>query len=228
MLSGKTSIVIIGAGSAGASIAKSLSGSLDASQHEIVLISPQLYYVHYPSTPRMVVTDAGKLEDQGLVPLDKLFLEGNRKFVQGEAALIDEQAREVELMTGRKVSFDFLVLATGTRWGGPIAFPHDPSKVRRGFIEEKRREFREAKNILLVGGGSVGIELAGELRDLSTQESLSFTATDYFSTPYPDKMRNYMQEQLENRKIEVILGDSVDVPTSGPYQGRSRPAEARG
>ncbi|KAL0581583.1 hypothetical protein V5O48_000513 [Marasmius crinis-equi] len=220
MPSEKTSIVIIGAGAAGATIARSLSGSLNASQHDIILISPHPYHILRPASIRMVVTNANKLEDQVLVPLDKVFLKGNGRFVQGEVARIDEQGREVELTTGKKVSFDFLVLATGTKWGGPIALPLEPSKVQ-GFIDEKRREFKTAKNILLVGGGSVGIELAGELRDLSPDTEITIVHREklLLNSTYPDKMRKYIQEQLEGRQIKVIVGDSVDAPTPGPHKG---------
>ncbi|KAL0564788.1 hypothetical protein V5O48_017250 [Marasmius crinis-equi] len=216
----KTSVVIVGGGIAGTAIARSLSGSLDASKNEIILISPHPYLVLLPATLRMVVSDADKLEETALVPLDRLFLKDNGTFVQGEVARIDEPEREVELTNGEKVSFDILVLATGTKWGGPIALPNDSSQVQ-GFIEERRREFKEAKDILLVGGGSVGIELAGELRDLSTDKKITIVHRDrmLLNSTYPDKMRNAMQEQLEKRNISLILNDSVNVSTPGPFEG---------
>ena len=49
-----------------------------------------------------------------------------------------------------------LVLATGSRWPGPLDFPDD-TKERDHFVDQWRDKFREAKDVTLVGGGAVGI-----------------------------------------------------------------------
>ncbi|KAK1228423.1 hypothetical protein PQX77_008561 [Marasmius sp. AFHP31] len=216
----KTSIVIIGGGSAGTFIARSLSETLDSSKHEIKLVSSRPYSILRPASLRMVVSNSDKLEEKILVPYDKLFHKGNGTFVQGEVARIDETAREVELTNGELISFDILVLATGTKWSGPIALPENPSEVD-GFIEDRRREFKKAKNILLVGGGSIGIELAGELRDLSTDKEITIVHRDrlLLNGTYPEKARKAIQNQLEDRSIRLLLQDSVDAPNPGPSEG---------
>lgn len=65
----------------------------------------------------------------------------------------------VFLENGDKISYAVLVLSPGALWTGPLAFPDDP-KETTAFIEQSHAKFANAKDIVLVGGGAVGI---GEL-----------------------------------------------------------------
>ena len=57
-----------------------------------------------------------------------------------------------------------LVLATGSKWSGPIDLPDDEADLRQ-FVSQWREKFRAAPDIVIVGGGAVGVELSGEIRD---------------------------------------------------------------
>lgn len=62
------------------------------------------------------------------------------------------------LSDGRKLTYDWLVLATGTKWPGPLSFPNgDDSKVRQSWIDGWRDKIAQARDIVIVGGGAVGI-----------------------------------------------------------------------
>ena len=62
----------------------------------------------------------------------------------------------VVLEDGEKVPYDALVLATGSKHSGPVDFPDDPAQCL-AHIERWRTNFREAKDVMLVGGGGVAI-----------------------------------------------------------------------
>lgn len=88
----------------------------------------------------------------------------------------------VVLEDEEKVLYDALILATGSKYSGPVDFPDDPEQCL-AHIERWRTAFREAKDVVLIGGGGVAIgpcstlhllvvppstlfpELAGELKD---------------------------------------------------------------
>jgi NADH dehydrogenase FAD-containing subunit len=57
---------------------------------------------------------------------------------------------------GEKVLYDALILATGSKYSGPVDFPDDPAQCR-AHLERWRTAFKEAKNIMLVGGGGVAV-----------------------------------------------------------------------
>ncbi|KAJ3205118.1 hypothetical protein HDU83_004412 [Entophlyctis luteolus] len=79
--------------------------------------------------------------------------------VQGRAMKLTENV--LELHDGRKLAFDFAVVATGTA----SALKPDALTKAAGSEEAKRldRALRAAKTIAIVGGGQVGVELAAKL-----------------------------------------------------------------
>ena len=104
-----------------------------------------------------MVTPNGSLEDSALIPLDKLYGEGSAgKVVQGKVARILDGV--VELENGKSIPYSHLVVATGCRWDGPLAFPDTDIKLRE-HLRLWRTKFASAKRIVIVGGGAVGIGL---------------------------------------------------------------------
>ncbi|KAK7014742.1 hypothetical protein VNI00_019294 [Paramarasmius palmivorus] len=214
----RTTILIVGGGIAGINLARTLSKSFEPAKFNIILVNPRPYILFLIPALRMVVSDQDHLEDQILVPYDKLFHNSNGTFVQGEVVKINQEpgasSGEVVLDNGESLDYDILVLATGGKWEGPLAFPKDPSAVN-SFISERRLEFAKSQSILLVGGGSVAIELAGEIRDIWPHKEVTIIQRDrlLMNSTYPDKFRVALQKQVEDRGIKVILDDSIgDVP----------------
>mmetsp|Transcript_17597 Transcript_17597/g.52877 ORF Transcript_17597/g.52877 Transcript_17597/m.52877 type:complete len:382 (-) Transcript_17597:521-1666(-) len=70
-----------------------------------------------------------------------------------------------ELSTGEVIDFDFAVIATGsTNGGGVWAQPQGTTLAEReAEVKETSAKVAAAKNIVIVGGGPVGVELAGEI-----------------------------------------------------------------
>ena len=64
----------------------------------------------------------------------------------------------------RTLSTLALVLATGSKWSGPVDIPDSEADLRR-FASQWREKFKAAEDIAIVGGGAVGVELSGEIRD---------------------------------------------------------------
>lgn len=181
------SIVIVGGGGAGYGTARRLSAKLSSSSsstgHSITLITARPFSIYLPAAARFTTTSEGHLEDTALLPYDKLFANGNDK-VKGEVKIgrviriehggdeksVSEgrEGGEVVLESGERVRYDVLVLAPGSIWAGPLGFPDGEEEVRK-HIESWRRKFEEAKGVVLVGGGAVGI---GTHRSVSLHCSL--------------------------------------------------------
>lgn len=155
----KKHIVVVGGGAGGAQSARAMSAKLDTSKYTLTLINPRPYYICLPTTPRMTVSDADGLEEKVLVPYDKLFHNGAGTFLQGKVAAIEKPTAtggHVVLENGERVPFDVLVLSPGSIWEGPIAFPEDKDEVTE-FLKTIRASIKNAKDIVLAGGGAVGI-----------------------------------------------------------------------
>ena len=85
----KKNVVIVGGGYAGVHVAQYLTKQLDHTQYNLVLLSPRPYYLHLIAALRVAVTAEGQLEDDALIPYDRL---PGVTLVQGKVAAIEEAA----------------------------------------------------------------------------------------------------------------------------------------
>jgi len=110
-----------------------------------------------------------------------------------------------------------LVLAPGSIWTGPIAFPDDEEEVNE-FIKNSRAAFEKAESIVIAGGGAVGIELSGEIKDVWPKKKVTIVQSDtaLLNAAYPDKYRRRVEEGIRARGTEVIFNDYIDTFEVGP------------
>lgn len=123
---------------------------------------------------RLATTREGKLEDKIFIPVDRV-LAGKGELVVGEVQALRHAAAgsggDVLLADGRTIPFAILVLAPGSKWPGPLAFPTTRPELEQ-WIEEWRGKIEKASHIAIAGGGAVGIEFAGEIRHYHPVRSL--------------------------------------------------------
>jgi NADH dehydrogenase FAD-containing subunit len=162
----KISIVILGGGGAGAALAYRLATSpqLPSSRYDLTLVNDRPFQQHLLAGPRASVTDEGNLEDWGLIPYDTIFGAGKTgSFKQGTAENVDLDNRIIKLVGGEQLRYDYLVLATGSKWEGPLDLPIGTKNEAIGFIKEWRRKVSSASQVCVVGGGAVGIGQSARL-----------------------------------------------------------------
>ncbi|KAH9947482.1 hypothetical protein B0H21DRAFT_807447 [Amylocystis lapponica] len=210
----RENVVIVGGGFLGTLAARTLSTQLDASKYNLILINERPYTLYLISALRMVVTKEGNLEEQSLIPFDKLFVNGNGTFKLGRVTAIEETAPgkggAVVLQDGEKIPYAALVLATGASWPAPIDFPEADHVV--DYIKTWRKRFEQAQDIYLVGGGAVGIETAGELRDTYPNKKITIIQRDrlLLNATYPDKFHKNLEGRLRERGVNIVFNESVD------------------
>lgn len=164
-------VVIIGGGHAGCSCAKALRH--EQFNGEIVLISneAELPY-HRPPLSKSFIKEHDEAD------LSKLFLQPENFYEKYHIDLrlntavseIDPEQKKVKLYHGDSITYDYLVLAMGTR---PRQLPL-PGTELQGVMSlrtlQDARLLREAlnhtENVVIVGGGFIGLELASTARSL--------------------------------------------------------------
>ena len=153
----KQNVVVVGGGYANIHIINFLEKTLDRTKYNLVLVNPRPYYLHQVAALRMVVVDDPQLEKDSFIPYDKL---PGVSFVQGKAVSIEETAPGkggvVVLESGDRIEYVALVLATGSIWSGTTDFA-DPDEAVKEHIRTWRERFAKADNIVIAGGGAVGI-----------------------------------------------------------------------
>ncbi|KAH8120013.1 FAD/NAD-binding domain-containing protein [Phellopilus nigrolimitatus] len=210
-------IVIVGGGGAGVAIARELSANLPKTgpQYNLILVTNRECYVHVLASLRMAVSE-DNLEDTALIPYESVFVNGNGKVKIGNVVSIERESGSsgghVALEGDENLSFRYLVVATGSLWEGPIATVPDGKQGFLKLIYQWRKKFHDAKNIVIAGGGSVGLELSGELRDVYPDKKITIVQAGSLplNDVYPDRFRKDIERRWHKRGIDFIFNDRVE------------------
>lgn len=204
-LEGKPVIVIVGGGYAGNKLARALDSVMN-----VLVIERKEYTFNNIAAPRACVDDN---HVNGIaIPYTNLLKNGFVIQAEVEAAT----AAGVKLRNRDElIRFDYLVFATGTSY----AFP---AKVHFTRVQEMRQSYAKvnaaiakANNIVIVGGGPVGCELAGEISD-HHKGSKSITLIHPHewlgNSTLPTKMHNSIKSRLSALPgVKLLLGERVIV-----------------
>ncbi|MDF2954444.1 MAG: Dihydrolipoamide dehydrogenasecomponent of pyruvate/2-oxoglutarate dehydrogenase complex [Candidatus Alkanophagales archaeon MCA70_species_2] len=131
------------------------------------------------------------------------------------ATKIDRERKVVKTAGGREISYDKLVLATGS---SPIKPPIEGSDLKNVFFVEKNYEyikrFLEAlsgkKKAVIIGGGFVGVELGDELRKRGLEVSIVELMPHCLQTAFDDEFCELAESKLKERGIKVFTGCKVE------------------
>ncbi|KAF9051853.1 hypothetical protein BJ165DRAFT_1451704 [Panaeolus papilionaceus] len=211
----RKNVVIVGAGFAGITAFNELHATLDASEYDLILISARDYFTFYPATLRMSISPEDDLENHVLMKHGSRFNEGNKKTIIGKVISIeqrdDKSGGSVTLADGQKIEWSFLVLTPGGRWEGVLDIPETKKDVA-AFISSWKSRFEKANDIVLVGGGSVGLEVAGELKEYYPKKHVTIVhgSDSVLNASYPPKFRNAATQRIKARGVDVILNDYLD------------------
>jgi NADH dehydrogenase FAD-containing subunit len=85
-------------------------------------------------------------------------------------------------------------------------------------LQQIRQQIKQARHVLIIGGGPVGIELAGELKDanLKDQQVTLIHSQSQLGHPsyMPLKVHHKLLHLMTSNGIRVLLDDKVDLPPS--------------
>jgi NADH dehydrogenase FAD-containing subunit len=202
MASNKIEILVLGGGGFGAELTYRLAPLLDASKHNLTMISPRPFVQHLMAAARTYVTDEDGIEEYSLIPYDSLFGPGRvGSFKLGIAEHVDFEKRVVTLVGGEEIGFDHLALATGSTWPGGLNLPVGPDsrEESRKFLKEWRKRVADAKRICIIGGGAVGI---GELVLLPSSR---FTVFNVALQKLPERSGITTQRPRSRTPLELKL-----------------------
>ncbi|KAF6751673.1 hypothetical protein DFP72DRAFT_1135513 [Ephemerocybe angulata] len=220
-------VLIVGAGFAGVGIFNELSRKLD-SKSKIILVNPRQHLVHLPAACRLIVPNSidANFEDKVLLPFTSRFNEENRRTVYSKVTSIDDAGDQpsVTLENGEKIRYTYLVLAPGSLWEGPMDFPNTKEETL-AHLKKWHDRFEKANDIVLLGGGGVSFEYAGEIRDEFPTKNVTVVHSRelLLNDVYPDFWRKQVNASLERRNIRLVLGERVDdiEPKNGVITTRS-------
>ncbi|KAF8198630.1 hypothetical protein BJ912DRAFT_952153 [Pholiota molesta] len=213
----RLSVVIIGGGIAGAAVVRGLASKLDKTKHRLVLITSRPCHIYLPGTLRLLASPDA--------PLSSVFMSYNKIFGNfpgeikiGTVSSIEENKDPlvsrggfVVLEGGQTVTYDALVIATGSTWVGHLAFPNEETALRE-HVSSWREKIRDAQRIVIAGGGAVGIEVSGEIKDSYPSKDITIVQANrlLLGDMYPNIFRVDVESRVRRRGVNILFSDTIE------------------
>lgn len=217
-------IVIVGGGVAGISLAHhllrrtlpTLTDCLGQSYH-VTLISPSSHFYWKVAAPRALVDPNPGFPEPFVSIADGFqeYPESRFTFIQARATDLDEKVQTLHVQLSNTseivpIEYDSLVIASGTTTHSPLfSSAETPAETKR-ILGEMQSRLRDAKSILVAGGGPTGVETAGEIGAMRQQwpgakKSITLLSGNTCLLSHANPRTSSTAEQmLQNLSVDVI------------------------
>jgi len=147
---------------------------------------------------------------------------GDAELIVDEVTSIDREAKSVTTAGGETIGYDRLVLATGSR---PVVPPIPGADLNNVFtirkeidyLEQLQEALKQAKDVVVVGGGFIGAEFADECRKMGLnvivvellEHCLYLNCDEDFCIRIEDKMKEVGVQVNTTCRVKSIFGDKT-------------------
>jgi NADH dehydrogenase FAD-containing subunit len=190
-------VIIVGGGFAGSYCAKRLEDNF-----EVTLIDTKDFFEFTPSVLRVLV------EPEHLNKIQILHKDYLRKtrLINGRVSKIDKK----NVFVGRKkYRYDYIVISSGSFYGSPFKKENIVHPNRGIELRDYSKKLHNCDRILIVGGGLVGVELAGEIIDkYSDKDICLIQKSDRLVPRNNPKCSDKVWKYLSNKGVKLKLGET--------------------
>jgi NAD(P)H-nitrite reductase large subunit len=217
-------VVIIGNGISGITAARHIRKKTD---YPITVISAESDY--FFSRTALMYIYMGHMTFEHTKPYADHFWEKNRiglkkAYVQG----VQTSAKRVLLDTGESVSYDRLIIATGSK-PNKFGWPGQDLEGVQGLyslqdleaLEQNAPNNHQCQRAVIVGGGLIGIELAEMLRSREIPVTFLVRESSFWNGVLPSGESEMINEHIREHHVDLKLGTNLKEILSDE-QGRAR------
>ncbi len=207
----KKDVIIIGGGPAG--IVTASTAKKYYPEKEILLIRKTKNSVIPCGIPYMVASLKNPEDNKlGYASLEK---NGISTMVD-EVVEIDRKNKKIKTKSGEEIEYKKLVLAIGAK---PLLPPIEgiekkgifPIIKDLDYLKLMVEEIKKSKNILIVGGGFIGVEFADEISNLKDKNIfLVEVLPDLLSNSFDSEFGQMVFDKLKNKGVNVLTGVKVE------------------
>ena len=231
-------MIVVGGGFGGIAAAKELSKS----HHEVLIIDRTNHHLFQPLLYQ--VATAALSPGDIATPIRGIFSgKDNIKVMMGEVSAVDKERSEVELSDGRRLPFDYMVMAPGARYNyfGNDHWQEHATALKsisnaldireRILISlEKADQFPRAEDrrsyltYVVIGGGPTGVEMAGAIAEIAKRNMMrDFRHIDPGETHVilveaMDQLLNAYPRDLADHAKSDLEKMGVDVRLNSPVE----------
>ena len=195
----QTDVLVIGGGFGGVAAAQKLARN----GVDVTLVDRKNYFevtfatVRNVANPEMVGNRARKLY---------------RDFIAGtfiQAGVESMNAGEAKLTNGETIGFEKAIIAVGSRYPSlPLAKSNSAFDyaARNQEMRDEHQALSSANSILVIGGGTVGVEFAGEITSAFPDKEITLAhASDTLLDQATPKAQRKALEQLTGKGVRILF-----------------------
>lgn len=204
------SISIIGNGIAGITAAITIRKL--SSDVPIRVISDEAAY--FFSRTALMYVYMGQLKFEQTEPYPRDFWKKNKiELYTGKVLQVDSLEKKLLLESGESLSFDKLIIATGSK-PNYFGWPGQNVKGVTGLYHKKDLAYIESlspntKKAVIVGGGLIGIEVAEMLRSRNIEVSFLVRESHFWGNILPKAESELIQQEILSHGIDLRLSTSL-------------------
>ncbi|KAI0869240.1 hypothetical protein GGS24DRAFT_505982 [Hypoxylon argillaceum] len=227
-------VVVLGGAFAGVQVAhRLLKYTLpQVKDLKVILVSKNSHFYWNLAAVRAIVPGV-LTEDQYARPIAPGFAKYPAdafEFIIGAAETVNTTTKTVKVVVGadaseRELSYDYLVVATGTRNAGTTNVPwknNGSHEEITALLAETQEKVKAAKHIVVAGAGATGVEAAAELgfeygnpKDASTMKEIVLLSADK-DVLGGDSIAGNVAAEL--KKLNVTIRGSSRVASASPLE----------
>ncbi len=202
-------VVIIGNGISGITAARFIR---KLSDHRITVISAESKYF-YSRTALMYIY-MGHMRQVDTQPYENWFWEKNRiDLVQDLVTDVDVLEQQVKLKDGKPLSYDKLIIATGSK-SNKFGWPGQDLDGVGGLynlqdLETIEKYSEGLKRAVIVGGGLIGIELAEMFHSRDIPVTMLVRESNYWNNILPDNEATMISRHVKEHHIDLRLSSEL-------------------
>ena len=205
----KPTVVVVGGGVAGATMAR----WLDKHHHgiiDLVLVDPKSYHEFTPHINRARVS-TGDVQKR-IRPPHAEYVRHGQVIVEGCTAVC---ADHIKVGTTGVVPFDFCVIATGTAYAENVKTTCPSLDYRLRQFDAERRALAAARRVLIIGGGVVAMETAGDVHDAFPKKEMVIVCRSTILRKSGPAAHKALTKHWESAGVKVVPNSAVLRPKEG-------------
>ena len=200
-------IVIIGGGMAGARACINLRAN--DYQGEITLISEEQHLPYdRPPLSKASIVEEGEPQPIWLLEPDIVASLKVQTRLGVAVAKIDRDAKQVVLADGSTVPYTKLLIATGAK---PRSLgPHALTLRDHKDALELRKRFKPGQQVVIVGGGFIGLELASSASKLGSKVTVIEAQPRILMRGVPEPIAKIIHDRHLAAGVEMLIGTAIE------------------
>ncbi|KAI1764195.1 FAD/NAD(P)-binding domain-containing protein [Hypoxylon sp. FL1150] len=213
----RRNIVIVGASIAGYTAARTIAQYLlPDSPYRVVVVEPRDHFHFTWVLPRFCVAEGH--EHKAFIPYGGYLPAGSLEADGGKMAWIKDRVARIGRDTitlegsGEQIPYEFLVVATGSGATDslPSRVPTNDKAEGLALLRQMQQRIKEAKDLVVVGGGAAGVELATDAKSKYPEKNVTLVhSRSAVMHRFGPRLQSTALDGIKELGIEVVMGDRV-------------------